>query len=72
MSQLPTLQKLIDKIRALFSKKSAEPAYPPPPRWDDLYAEDASPAQVEAAERTSRSIALGRRGRPVAAPRGVA
>ncbi len=71
MSQLPTLQKLIDKIKALFAR-STEPAYPPPPRWDDLYAEDAPQAPAEPTERASRSIALGRRGRPVATPRGVA
>lgn len=67
MSQLPTLMKLIDAIRALFSR-NAEPDYPPPPRWDDLYAEEAAAPD----KRSSRSIALGRRGRPVATPRRAA
>ena len=35
MSQLPTLQKLIDAIKSMFSR-STEPACPPPPRWNDL------------------------------------
>jgi hypothetical protein len=71
MSQLPTLMKLIDKIKALFSKSDA-PAYPPPPRWDALYEEDAPASPVAPIGRPSRSIALGRRGRPVAAPRRAA
>jgi hypothetical protein len=71
MSQLPTLMKLIDAIKALFSRKGA-PAYPPPPRWDALYEDDAPLAPAVVLERPSRSIALGRRGRPVATPRRAA